>query len=59
MLLLTVKGRKASFTVMFITADSQLRMRDTEGFCDNLFSPLSPRSPRRNGIDMKLFEENF
>ncbi|KAL6083915.1 hypothetical protein STEG23_020814 [Scotinomys teguina] len=36
---LTVKGKGASFAVVLMTADSQLRMRDIEGFHDNLSPP--------------------
>lgn len=30
---LTVKGKEASFAMVLMTVDSQLRMRDTEDFC--------------------------
>lgn len=43
----TVKG-KASFAVVLITADTQSRMRDIEGLCDN----LSP-DKTRNYLDRK------
>jgi hypothetical protein len=35
MFLQTVKDKKASPTVVSMTADSQLGARDIEGFCDN------------------------
>lgn len=35
MLPLTVKGEEATFVVMWMTADSQLRNKVTEGFCNN------------------------
>jgi hypothetical protein len=34
-------SKEVSFALVQMTTDSQLRMRDTEGFCDNL-SPTSP-----------------
>lgn len=36
MLPLTVTCKKAHFAVVSMSLDSQLRMRDTEGFCGNL-----------------------
>jgi hypothetical protein len=33
MLLLTVKGKKATFAMVLMTAVSQLRMRNIEDFC--------------------------
>ena len=38
--------KETSFAVVWMPADSQLRMRDTEGVCD-YFLP-----PRRNSLDM-------
>ena len=35
MLLETVKNKEASFAMVSMTADSQLRMRDIESFCEN------------------------
>ena len=35
---LAVKSKEDTFAVILITADSQLRKRDMEGFCDNPFS---------------------
>ena len=32
---LTVKGKELSFEVVLMSADSQLRRRDMESFCDN------------------------
>ena len=34
---LTVKGKEGSFAVVLMNADSWLRMRDLEGYCDNLY----------------------
>ena len=43
---LTVKDKEATFAVVSMTADSQLRKRDTEGFDDNPFlNPHSTPSP--------------
>jgi hypothetical protein len=50
LLLLTVKGKHASFAVVLMIADSQLRMRDIEDLCD-CFSPPPPlpilQSPKK------------
>lgn len=35
--------QEISFAVMWITTESQLRMRGTEGFCGGLFSPPTPQ----------------
>lgn len=43
---LTVKGKKATFAVVMMTADSQLRKRDLYIFCDNLYPPTPPYSPK-------------
>ena len=45
----TVKGMEATFAVVSMTADSQLRKRDTEGFCDNHSLPLK----KGNSLDRK------
>ena len=37
--LMTIKDKEVTFAEVSTIADSQLRMRDIEGFCDNL-SPL-------------------
>lgn len=34
---LTVKIKEATFAVILMTSDTQLRKRDREGFCDNPF----------------------
>jgi hypothetical protein len=39
--LLTVKVKEATFAVILMTADSQLREENREGFCDNFYH-LSP-----------------
>lgn len=49
MLLLTVESRRAPFAVVSMTSGSQLRMRDTEGFCDNI-------SPNTNSAMQKQKE---
>lgn len=38
MQLVSVKDKKASFAMVLMAVDSQLRMRDLEGFCDKLSS---------------------
>lgn len=48
MLLLTVKGKEATFAIVLMTADSQLRKRDIEGFCKNP-SPIK----KSNNINRK------
>lgn len=35
MFLLTVKNREATFVVLYMIVDTQLRERDMEGFCDD------------------------
>jgi hypothetical protein len=51
-ILLTVKGKDASFSVVSMTADSQLRERDIEGFCGNPYIHL-PTHPQSNSLDRK------
>lgn len=54
MLLLTVKGREASFAVVSMTVGPQLRMRDIERFCgifSSLFPPLKKEQPRQEAIE--------
>jgi hypothetical protein len=46
-------GRESSFVVVSMTADSKLRMRDTEGSCDNL-STFSLPLQKENSPDIKL-----
>lgn len=41
-LLLTVKGKEATFAVVSMTVDSQLRIKDIESFCDNLYPDPAP-----------------
>lgn len=41
-----VKGREATFAVTTMTADSQVRMKDIAGFCDNAYPTLYPLSPK-------------
>ena len=38
MLLLNGKDKEAAFAVVLMTADSQLRKRDIEGFCVNPYN---------------------
>lgn len=38
-MLLTVKDKEVSSAVLPMTADFQMRMTDTEGFCDNIPGP--------------------
>lgn len=44
--LVTVKSKKATFAVIWMTADAQWRGRDMEGFCDNPYSHQNP-SPHK------------
>lgn len=45
--LLTVKGREATFAMVLITADLQLRKRDIEVFCGNPYPyPPTPPTPK-------------
>lgn len=37
MLQLTVKSKEATLAVILMTADSQLKKRGMQGFCDNLY----------------------
>lgn len=46
MLLLVVMNKEASFAVILTTADSQLKMGDIEGFCDNAPAPAKKQSKR-------------
>jgi hypothetical protein len=49
---LTVKIKKAAFEVISMTADSQLRKRKIEGFCDNPY-PLIPTLQKNcNSLDV-------
>lgn len=57
MLLLTVKGKEASSAVVLMTADSQLRKEDKEGFCGNLYTPSI--LPKRNSLDRKPMERTL
>ena len=52
MLLLAVKSKKATFDVIAITAATQLRGRDMEGFCDSTYPTTTP-SPQ-NSLDGKV-----
>lgn len=49
---LNVMGKEASFVLVSMTTDSQLRMRAFDGFCDNL-SPVTPH-PQRDSSVRKL-----
>lgn len=42
MLLLTAKGKETTFAVVLVTVDSQLKERDTEGFCDSSYPHCTP-----------------
>lgn len=42
--------QEISFAVMWMTTESQLRMRGTEGFCGGLFSPPT-HPPKRSSLD--------
>ena len=53
---LTTQDKKASLAVVWLTADSQLRMRDIEGFCDN-FSSLT-HLPHQKKDKQEGVEEN-
>lgn len=46
MLLLAVKSKEATFVVTLLTADTQSRGRDTEGFWDNPH-PSKKKQPRQ------------
>lgn len=54
---LTTKGKEATFAVALMTAVSQLRKRDIEGFIDNAYPHTTPRTkvPRQETIE-KLFK---
>lgn len=52
MLSLTVKSKEAVFGLVFMTADSQLRKKDIEGFCDNRYT--TPQQTKCNSLDKKL-----
>lgn len=43
---LAVKRKEATFAVTSMTADTQLRNRDIEGFCDKLY-PLNSPPPKK------------
>lgn len=45
MLLLSVKSKEAPFAVVRMTADAELRGKDMESVCDNLYQPH--HSPRK------------
>jgi hypothetical protein len=51
--LLAVKSKEATFAMGLMTADSQLRKRDLESFCDNLSPAKRKEQPRQ-----KTTEEN-
>lgn len=42
-LLLTGKGKEATFAVASVTVDSQLRKRDIESFCANCYLCPTPK----------------
>lgn len=44
MLQLPVKSREATFVVVLMTTDAQLRKRDIENFGGNPYSPSPPKS---------------
>lgn len=53
---LPVKGKKASFAVVSMAIDSQLRKRDIEGFCDSPY----PRPPEEsNSLGRKPLKNTF
>jgi hypothetical protein len=41
MIPLTIKCKEATFAVILMTAGTQMRKRDMEGFCDDPYSPLN------------------
>lgn len=44
---LTGKGKEATIAVVLMTADAQLRKRDTGGFCDNPDLYSNPTPPQQ------------
>lgn len=56
MLPLIVKNKKATFAVISMTEDTQLRSGDMEGFCENpsFYSP-----PQSNILDRKLLKRTL
>lgn len=44
-----VKSREATFAVILMTADVQLRQKTTKGFCDNPY----PNSPKSTSLQRK------
>jgi len=53
MLPLTLTGKEATFAVVSMTADSQLRKRDMEGFWDDHYPP-NPDSFQRKASKRTL-----
>lgn len=51
MLPLTIKGKEASFAVVSMNADSQLKMWEIQGFYDNLSLPPKKRQYRQEAIE--------
>lgn len=60
MFLLTVKNKESTFAMVLMTADRQLRRKDMEDFCDNLYS-LSPPPPplKSNNPDKKPLKKSL
>jgi hypothetical protein len=56
-----VPFRDASFSVRSMTIDLQLRIRDTEGFCDISISQPHPTPPpiKRNNQDAKPLKKTL
>lgn len=50
MLLMVVNGKEVSLVAAPTSAESQLRMRDLEGFCDDV--------PQKNQSRQEITEEN-
>lgn len=48
MLPLSINSREATFAVILMAADTQLRKRDLEGFRDNPYNPNSPTAPPKS-----------
>jgi hypothetical protein len=55
-----VKGKEATFAVVLITTDSQLRKRDIKGFCNNPYPHFTPSlhqnkqtNKKQNKLDRK------
>lgn len=55
MLLLTVKGKGASFAVVSMIADLESRMRDTDGVCA---APTLP-APKKPSLDRKALKRTL